>query len=786
MSTHKPNRRGRSCFLLFNVVLFCGSALSQTTSRPGIPPTTQLEILRAEDTRRWDADLQALLADKDARTRRRAALAAGRIGDDDAVPALISLLQNDSETSVRSMAAFALGEIESAKASEALISALSPDALQPAEIRARAVEALGKIAAAVPKAEETSALPMRQAILRTLEFEAGRRSAPDDEVILLGLTAALRARPEKAGSIIARFLNYSDPRIRATAENTLTRLKLNDGNAEVRRLLTEDPDPIVRANAARVLGATEDKSAVDSLLDRAVKDGDVRVRVSAIRALATLQDKRAAEPLVVRGGALLQQSLKVRARNSGLPVEANELVEIAATVGRLSQGSNYGPTIQWLKELRAATEMTIPEVEIAFARVAPQMYASEADDGISPPALVTTPQKSGIKRTSVRAHLDAVSSRYWRSWSSVAQGLRELASVKSNALQLDASIKLEAARKLRSALECPIDRPLPRTATKVLPGMVLTRVCTPIPLNALPDFMRAYAAFKQPDTAEILAPFLKEKDVVIRATAAESIGELAADEKNTQLLWSALPVALTDKDLNDAALAIVDALGKQKNAIANNAIKTALDSNDLQVRRKAADLLKANGAGDFSSRVGSLETLNTTADYQRALSRIGKRVRATVATSKGSFVIEFQPEEAPLTVDNFVMLARKGYFNGQIVPRVVPNFVIQTGDPRGDQNGGPGYAIRCEINELPYERGAVGMALSGKDTGGSQWFVTHSPQPHLDGGYTVFGRVVSGMEVVDRIVRGDSVRSITILEISASSPKAATNSSGRATKRRRV
>jgi cyclophilin family peptidyl-prolyl cis-trans isomerase len=94
----------------------------------------------------------------------------------------------------------------------------------------------------------------------------------------------------------------------------------------------------------------------------------------------------------------------------------------------------------------------------------------------------------------------------------------------------------------------------------------------------------------------------------------------------------------------------------------------------------------------------------------------------------------------------------------------VPNFVVQGGDPRGDGNGGPGYQIRCEINEEPFGRGAVGMALSGKDTGGSQWFVTHSPQPHLDGGYTVFGRVVSGMEVIDRIARGDRIRSVTVTE----------------------
>jgi cyclophilin family peptidyl-prolyl cis-trans isomerase len=124
--------------------------------------------------------------------------------------------------------------------------------------------------------------------------------------------------------------------------------------------------------------------------------------------------------------------------------------------------------------------------------------------------------------------------------------------------------------------------------------------------------------------------------------------------------------------------------------------------------------------------------------------------------------MELLPDEAPLTVDNFVQLSRRGYYRGIVFHRVVPNFVIQDGDPRGDGNGGPGYSIRCEINEVPYDRAAVGMALSGKDTGGSQWFVTHAPQPHLDGGYTVFGRVISGMNVVDAIIRGDVIKSIVI------------------------
>ncbi|MFP5247981.1 MAG: peptidylprolyl isomerase, partial [Thermoanaerobaculia bacterium] len=122
-------------------------------------------------------------------------------------------------------------------------------------------------------------------------------------------------------------------------------------------------------------------------------------------------------------------------------------------------------------------------------------------------------------------------------------------------------------------------------------------------------------------------------------------------------------------------------------------------------------------------------------------------------------------QDAPVTAWNFARLAQDHYFDNSTFMRVVPNFVIQGGDPRNDMNGGPGYAIRDEINLQKYTRGAVGMALSGPDTGGSQFFITHSPQPHLDGGYTIFGRVYSGMSgVVDQTERGDRVERIAIDE----------------------
>src|SRR6185369_4431558 len=137
--------------------------------------------------------------------------------------------------------------------------------------------------------------------------------------------------------------------------------------------------------------------------------------------------------------------------------------------------------------------------------------------------------------------------------------------------------------------------------------------------------------------------------------------------------------------------------------------------------------------------------------------------QAYLETDRGMIQIELAVNDAPLTVENFVALARKGFFNGLSFHRVVGDFVIQDGDPRGDGEGGPGYTIRDELNELPYVRGTVGMALDPwPDTGGSQYFITHSPQPHLDGRYTVFGRVVSGMDVVDKIQQSDVIRRVRI------------------------
>jgi peptidylprolyl isomerase/peptidyl-prolyl cis-trans isomerase B (cyclophilin B) len=146
----------------------------------------------------------------------------------------------------------------------------------------------------------------------------------------------------------------------------------------------------------------------------------------------------------------------------------------------------------------------------------------------------------------------------------------------------------------------------------------------------------------------------------------------------------------------------------------------------------------------------------------------GKRVTPTaiIALEKGGEIrIEFYPEDAPKTVENFSTLARKGFYDGLTFHRVVPGFVAQGGDPKGNGTGGPGYTVKAEFNKRKHVRGTVAMARSQHpDSAGSQFYVTLGPQPNLDGNYTVFGQVVSGMELVDKIQVGDKMKSVKILD----------------------
>jgi cyclophilin family peptidyl-prolyl cis-trans isomerase len=258
---------------------------------------------------------------------------------------------------------------------------------------------------------------------------------------------------------------------------------------------------------------------------------------------------------------------------------------------------------------------------------------------------------------------------------------------------------------------------------------------------------------------ELLLAGVRVDDAIARTNALTGLTALA-DPATLPVVLDAYERAQADS-LNDAALAAVDAvaaIAKKDRAAAGQFFARFGRSGDYLVRQRVQTALGDSLPGAWGAPL-PLETGMRTAEYEAVVAETAARPRprAVIETNRGRIELELFADDAPLTVRSFLQLAARGFFDGQEWPRVVPNFVIQGGDPRGDTSGGPGYSIRDEINRHVYLRGSLGMALSGPDTGGSQWFVTHSPQPHLDGTYTIFGRVVRGMEVADDILPGDRI-----------------------------
>jgi peptidyl-prolyl cis-trans isomerase B (cyclophilin B) len=145
---------------------------------------------------------------------------------------------------------------------------------------------------------------------------------------------------------------------------------------------------------------------------------------------------------------------------------------------------------------------------------------------------------------------------------------------------------------------------------------------------------------------------------------------------------------------------------------------------------------------------------------------VQRTYRARIETERGTIALELYAQNAPMTVNNFIFLAHEGFYDGVAFHRVIGDFMIQGGDPTGSGRGGPGYRFADETkgNPLKHETGSLSMANAGPDSNGSQFFITHAPQPHLNGRHTVFGKVVAGQEVVDAIRQGDKMLRVVIEE----------------------
>lgn len=209
----------------------------------------------------------------------------------------------------------------------------------------------------------------------------------------------------------------------------------------------------------------------------------------------------------------------------------------------------------------------------------------------------------------------------------------------------------------------------------------------------------------------------------------------------------------------DVMIMYIEAWNKMKYEYVKPQLIEKLKHTDYDIAKAAADALK-NITGKSYDKEITAPKYRTDFDW-KFIDKLQEKKFATIKTNQGNIKIMFYTNECPFTVQNFVKLGEKGFYNNTIFHRVVPNFVIQGGDPTGTGYGGPGYSIRSEFSPVSFDAYTVGMASSGKDTEGSQFFITHSPQPHLDGKYTLFGHVVEGFDVVDRIQIGDFIETIS-------------------------
>jgi cyclophilin family peptidyl-prolyl cis-trans isomerase len=283
---------------------------------------------------------------------------------------------------------------------------------------------------------------------------------------------------------------------------------------------------------------------------------------------------------------------------------------------------------------------------------------------------------------------------------------------------------------------------------------------------------RAFEALDDADSVRALGratSLLAHGDPAVRAVALARLSR-APDLRYLEPALAAFGRAQADP-MDDARLAAIGLLA----AIANlsTGARAEVEAAVLAAHPACSDYLTRRAAQRLPGVAAQwgpafpLDPGRDVGDYREIVRTIllpaerGERLpELMLDTDRGQITIELFGADAPLTVHAMIDLAVRNFFDGGAWHRVVPDFVIQDGDPRGDGRGGPGFALRDELNRRRYDRGAVGMALSGPDTGGSQFFITLEPQPHLDGGYTVIGRVRSGMEAVARTTQGDRIRTV--------------------------
>jgi cyclophilin family peptidyl-prolyl cis-trans isomerase/HEAT repeat protein len=625
------------------------------------------------------SDLIKLLNDTEARVRRRAALAVGRVGLVDGLEPLIKLL-DDSEIEVRQMAAFGLGLIGDRSARPALVAALKDP--QPV-LQGRAAEALGQIG---DRSDGEAIGAMVQAHIKA---GALMGVGPDDltyplsaptEAVRLGLFAL--ARLGAYDSLAAAVLVNGQP-VSTWWPVAYALQRVGDARAGPALMaLVNTPGRFTASFAVKGLGSSKTTQAAP--------------------ALRQIVEQRQLPPPVVLQAV---RSLIAVGDSGAVPV----LIKIVAD-------TSSEPTLRLESMNALAALVTAGHVDLLLDLV------SHPVPGIRGAALQALARVDPDTFLTVLASLDA--DRDWTVRVTLANALGTL----------------------------PAAQSLPR----------LTLMLQDTDPKVIPAVLGALASSKATGVDRILLERLSSEDLSVRVAAANALADL-------KIAAAVLPLtdayrrAASSEDSYTARAAALGALARLDPAAARPVLLEALKDRDWAVRVRAVALLKEQSVTGQDEAVRPATTGRSTTDPQwQALVAPPFSPHAFIETDKGTIELELAVIDAPLTAANFIALARKGFFRNVAIHRLVPDFVVQGGDPRGDGEGGPGYTIRDELNELPYLRGTVGMALDWGDTGGSQFFITHSPQPHLDARYTVFGRVVAGMDVVDRLVQWDVIRNVRI------------------------
>ncbi|HUI66543.1 MAG TPA: peptidylprolyl isomerase, partial [Bacteroidota bacterium] len=656
-------------------------------------------ILRIQDLRTpFDSKLVALLSDDDPIVRRRATLAYGSLQDTTQISLLTHNLTTADEGTEQA-AAFALGQT-GIRLSEKGRRDLEHDLIW---------NRLAQSAAAGRMIEEIGKFGTENGLNDLMIRFGNAPPVPYPERLMMCIARyAIRGIVSRdAVRFLLRYVQPGNPTpwqaiyaLQRIGDHPDTRVYI-----ETIRLLYKDRDPLVRMNLAPLLGKLRDKEGAHEVLLRMAEfDTDWRVRVNAYKALGTFPWAGSSTVIAAFRRAMYDPNPHVSiAAISALPQTGITLTDSDATVHETLKELSYialnaSGGFPWQLQAEAAS---------ALAQI----------DGEIPPALGS---ESAEIYPKLRARLLVASGE-----SGKAQAAR---------------ILFKAARDEDAEVTCA-----------ALDGLVsLMRHNSHD--NALKDSVFALALDE-----------LKRNDVAISATSASMLGDsLLLRTEAVAPLLDALSDLHPVHD-SEAMLEVIATLGKLNDARAVQPLIGLLQSLDPGIALAAAAALHSMTGDDYAGRITPKpEPITVDLDFAflRALPDV---VRVTLKTSRGNIGLELFKNDAPFTTMSIVKLAtQRGFYRGLTFHRVVPNFVVQGGDPRGDGWGGPEYFLRSEFSTETFSTGTVGMASAGKDTEGSQFFITHSPQPHLDGRYTVVGRVVSGMEVVDALQVDDRIYDLAL------------------------